>query len=295
MVLSASYLGAFRPHPVSGSLYGPSLEIRPGASLLITDGRHAEDLQMSTLLVMEELDSFRTHLLGRREYFPKPLPPTEEERESSWTIASVIPGERPLQARAQFLSNPSRQVLWDLRDANNSFYTAGFSSQAGEVSQTIQIDARYDTVTTDNYFLQVRSMSFARAVELALMFSAALYNSDQYDVDRELGPLSMQSGDDPKEELVSREGDRFRLEKPLIDDHKDLSFRSTASLVASDDFREPVYEAYISIPNSNGLRDVSLTLYRPPERPELLMPLSLRLLLGPWNLILQRIQPSNSP
>jgi len=289
-MLTAAYLNAFQPAPVTGTLFGPSVAAEDISSVLITDGHTVEDLQMTSIAALEEAQAIRSQVMKRGGQLPLKLPPTQSRGHDGWFLESLIRGDGPVQAKVRFTCPPAREVVWDLRHATRSSYTVGFGSKAGDISQTIQIDARYDTVVTDHYFFQIRSLPFSRAVELALAISATIYTSGQYNSPNDLGGLKRHRGNPASWIDVPFAQDRFRLDPSLKDDGRDQSFVSERSLFHSTDFHEPVFEAYISDRDTSGMRDLSITMYRPPDRLQPLMPLSPKLVRSVWAPIYQRIQ-----
>lgn len=289
--LDASYLGGWNPHPTSGSLIAPLWDNGPGGpcfrETIVRDGATARNAVESAASVLEDCRRFRASLNGEGYQLPQPLP----ARAAGWILNAFQDGNDQVGGTVNFeeAEQPKRLTL-DLRNPRAASFELILQRGATELTQKISVDRERFMVTTDYYFLKTRMRNPAHAADCAAAIATLVYDSEQYDVEKELGSLKIRDTESGQERTFRRAKGRytFRGKPPEVNE---LVLASALSVFEeSEGYREPVMSITVGALKSEGPYPVSLLLYRPSNRPQRRMPLRSRLQKLLWETIGKRVE-----
>lgn len=277
MVLSPAYLDGFSFYASDGSLIAPRLGNDGTGRMPLLGSEAARELETSSFLVLEEVHRYWRSLPLSERRLPHPLPGM-----GGWSLERFV-------GRAASFSKGSRHVEIEFGDRAYRQYTVSRADSRAEVCERVTIDTTGYGVLTDFYGFRRRFRNFTRAVQFAWLVSAFVYDVDLYHPLNELGPLLFRSGEAAHEEEVPH---RWPVVIPIsdLDPRSEVSFASARSVLETSPggFREAVAGASVT-PARDGSYDVSLTLYRPPERGPSRMPLKQRLRRVLWDPLAAKI------
>jgi hypothetical protein len=284
--LTGAYLNAWMPHPSSGSLAGPIwTDSRGGPKLkrrLILLPEAAQGALTSAEKVLRDCEGFVELVRGGGHSLPQPFPGPA----AGWMIRT-FQGQGALFEQGE---NPKRIEI-DLRNPARAFFEVSLTKGEREVSQKISILPVERQVVTESYCCRAHFKDLATAADFAAAVSTLIYDSGQYDVPTELGPLVVRDPATGRETIMEKKGNRFSFsgQIPLFPD--ELLLASAASVFAPSDtvYREPVVSVSVAPVKVDQPSTVTILLYRPPRRGENRMPLKPRLRNILWETIEQKI------
>jgi hypothetical protein len=290
--LTTAFFNAWQAHPSSGTIAGPGWAASardPGfrRRLLIAPAV-VESALAASRDALRDCDRYQESLRDSCHSLPQPFPAPA----AGWILHSFRgAGANGGMGTAVFeRSERPKRIEIDLRDPGRSVLEVGKSGARGEIAQKISIGADH-RVSTESYFFRTRFKNLGTAADFAAAVSTLIYDSGQYDVENELGPLVERDAATGRETPMTKKKGRFSFTGPISLAREELLIVSAASVFAPEnpDFREPVVSVTISPLKMNEPSSVSILLYRPPARPEGRMPLQPRLKNVLWEGIGRKI------
>lgn len=274
---------------MSGSLVAPVWDVGTSGfrETILRDDRTARNTVELSGAVLEDCRSFRDSLQNQGYQLPQPLP----SRAAGWILDSFVDGNNHEGGMLQFrqAEQPKRLTL-DLRNPKMASFEVTLQKGATELTQKIAIDCERFEITTNYYFLKTRMADPAKAADFATAVATLVYDSKQYDIEKELGPLKFRDPETGQERTFRRTKGRytFRGKIPPLNEIHLVSALSVFE--GSESYREPVMTVSAGNLTSEGPYPVSLLLYRPPERPPRRMPLRARILNVLWQTIEKKVE-----
>lgn len=297
--LNVYSLRAFHPDPDLGTLFGPSMETSDLnlPSRPVTDGDSALDLKLYSVLAVAEAREFWGLCAGRGRGGPYALPKLDPKG-TPWFLESYQKGgDAAHHGRAIFCTtDPVRRVEIDLRTPPYDRYAFSIESPAARFTQAIRVDENDDSVRTDYFSAEIRSIPFENAWKMALGLATAVYASRQYDAKGELGALRFRQGGLGRWTEVSRSKGHFLPPGFHASSHGELTFASALAVFA--DHGEGPDLPVVSIrlrPATLSAWNLEVTLRRPTARAQRLMPLAPRLRQLLWDPIFDSIFKKRRP
>lgn len=284
--LTGAYLDAWMPHPSSGCLAGAVwADSRGGPKLkrrLILLPEAVQGALTSADKILRDSEGFVELVRGGGHSLPQPFP----RPAAGWMLKSF-------QGRAATFEqgeNPKRVEI-DMKNPSQAFIEVSLTRGEREVSQKISILPEGRQVVTESYCCRAHFKDLATAADFAAAVSTLIYDSGQYDVASELGPLVVRDPATGRETVMEKKGNRFSFsgQIPLFPD--ELLLASARSVFAPPDtaYREPIVSVSVAPVKVGQPSTVTILLYRPPLRGMRRMPLKPRLRNILWETIEQKI------
>lgn len=287
MVLTVGYLAAFAPHSLNGTIMGP---FRGGPGLggprshPVTDGRPALDLIESTQQALADCRRLHSSFAATHHPLPQPLPAPAQ----GWILNKCF-GSRDDFSTGVFCVEQAEGPLGieaDLSEPDRARFGVVLKTKSNKIAQWIAVERRSGIVGTERYQIRMRFVDRPKALSFMGDMSSFLYECGQYEPERELGPLRLRDERGAETDVEKADG-RYTLtgKAPELTGHAMLCSALSVLEIPGAGLRQPVIS--VEIPGE-GSSEVTISLYRPPQRPKRLMPLQPRL-YAVWEKFLERI------